>query len=40
MEGEYNFIQLESDGVTSVSSKPLQAKLGKFHFVLPALDTA
>ena len=40
MEGEYNFIQLGSDGVTPVSSKPLQEKLGKFHFVLPALDTA
>jgi len=40
MEGEYNFIQLGSDGVTPVSSTPLQAKLGKFHFVLPALDTA
>jgi len=40
MEGEYNFIQLGSDGVTPLSSTPLQAKLGKFHFILPALDTA
>ena len=39
MEGEYNFIQLGKDGVTPLSSTPLQAKLGRFHFVLPSLST-
>jgi len=37
MEGEYNFVILGDDGVTPVSSTPLQAKLGRFHFILPAL---
>ncbi|CAJ1952396.1 unnamed protein product [Cylindrotheca closterium] len=38
MQGEYNFVTLSSDGSTPVSSTPLQAKLGLFHFVLPALS--
>merc|ERR1711966_569373 len=37
MEGEYNFVQLGEDGTTPVSSTPLQARLGKFHFILPDL---
>ena len=40
MQGEYNFVVLSDDGATPVSSNPLQAKLGSFHFVLPALDVA
>lgn len=35
MQGEYNFVQLSEDGSTPVSSDPLQAKLGQFHFILP-----
>jgi len=38
MQGEYNFVTLSSDGSTPISSTPLQAKLGLFHFVLPALS--
>jgi len=38
MQGEYNFVTLSSDGSTPVSSTPLQAKLGLFHFVLPSLS--
>jgi len=38
MQGEYNFVQLGEDGSTPLSSTPLQAKLGTFHFVLPALE--
>jgi len=37
MQGEYNFVVLGSDGSTPLSSTPLQAKLGMFHFILPAL---
>eukprot|EP00797_Seminavis_robusta_P018980 Sro285_g108160.1 Protein ApaG (731) ;mRNA; r:51214-53406 len=40
MQGEYNFVVLGDDGSTPLSSTPLQAKLGMFHFVLPALDIA
>jgi ApaG protein len=40
MQGEYNFVILGDDGSTPLSSTPLQAKLGMFHFVLPALDIA
>mmetsp|Transcript_20272 Transcript_20272/g.58604 ORF Transcript_20272/g.58604 Transcript_20272/m.58604 type:complete len:818 (-) Transcript_20272:456-2909(-) len=38
MEGEYNFVVLGDDGQTPMSSEPLQAKLGRFHFILPALE--
>mmetsp|Transcript_15787 Transcript_15787/g.21661 ORF Transcript_15787/g.21661 Transcript_15787/m.21661 type:complete len:811 (-) Transcript_15787:321-2753(-) len=38
MAGEYNFVLLGEDGTTPLSSTPLQAKLGMFHFVLPALE--
>jgi ApaG protein len=37
MQGEYNFVTLGDDGTTPLSSTPLQAKLGLFHFILPAL---
>merc|ERR1712032_439228 len=37
MSGEYNFVILGDDGSTPLSSTPLQAKLGLFHFILPAL---
>jgi len=37
MSGEYNFVILGEDGVTPLSSNPLQAKLGLFHFILPSL---
>lgn len=37
MQGEYSFVQLGEDGSTPLSSTPLQAKLGLFHFILPAL---
>jgi len=40
MSGEYNFVILGEDGTTPLSSKPLQAKLGLFHFILPALSTS
>lgn len=35
MSGEYNFVQLADDGVSPVSSTPLKAELGAFHFILP-----
>jgi uncharacterized protein affecting Mg2+/Co2+ transport len=35
MQGEYNFVVLGDDGATPISSTPLQAKLGMFHFILP-----
>ena len=35
MSGEYNFVILGDDGQTPLSSTPLQAKLGLFHFILP-----
>jgi len=37
MEGEYNFVLLGDDGTTPISSTPLQAKMGVFHFILPDL---
>ena len=37
MQGEYNFVVLGDDGTTPLSSEPLKAQLGQFHFVLPAL---
>jgi ApaG protein len=37
MQGEYNFVVLGDDGSTPMSSEPLKAKLGQFHFILPAL---
>jgi len=37
MQGEYNFVILGDDGTTPLSSNPLQAKLGMFHFILPAM---
>lgn len=40
MEGEYNFVLLGDDGTTPISSTPLQAKMGEFHFILPDMDTA
>eukprot|EP00521_Asterionellopsis_glacialis_P006352 CAMPEP_0195282588 /NCGR_PEP_ID=MMETSP0707-20130614/1387_1 /TAXON_ID=33640 /ORGANISM="Asterionellopsis glacialis, Strain CCMP134" /LENGTH=800 /DNA_ID=CAMNT_0040341571 /DNA_START=42 /DNA_END=2444 /DNA_ORIENTATION=+ len=40
MQGEYNFVQLADDGSTPISSTPLQAKLGEFHFILPSMDVA
>merc|ERR1711920_921188 len=40
MQGEYNFVVLGDDGSTPISSTPLKAKLGMFHFILPALDIA
>jgi ApaG protein len=40
MQGEYNFVVLSDDGTTPITSKPLQARLGSFHFILPALDVA
>jgi len=38
MAGEYNFVLLGEDGTTPLSSTPLQAKLGMFHFILPAME--
>lgn len=38
MEGQYNFVLLGEDGTTPISSTPLQAKMGVFHFILPDLD--
>jgi len=35
MSGEYNFVQLADDGKTPMSSTPLKAELGAFHFILP-----
>jgi ApaG protein len=40
MQGEYNFVILGEDGSTPLSSNPLQAKLGLFHFILPALSAS
>jgi len=40
MEGEYNFVLLGDDGTTPISSTPLQAKMGVFHFILPDLGAA
>jgi ApaG protein len=37
MQGDYSFVRLQEDGTTPVSSEALKAKLGLFHFVLPAL---
>jgi ApaG protein len=37
MGGEYNFVVLGDDGSTPLSSTPLQASLGMFHFILPAM---
>jgi ApaG protein len=38
MQGEYNFVVLGDDGSTPLSSTPLQANLGMFHFILPAMS--
>ncbi|KAL7544994.1 hypothetical protein ACHAWF_008367 [Thalassiosira exigua] len=35
MSGEYNFVKLGEDGKTPLSSTPLKAELGAFHFILP-----
>ncbi|KAL9190298.1 hypothetical protein ACHAXT_007509 [Thalassiosira profunda] len=35
MSGEYNFVRLGEDGKTPISSTPLKAELGAFHFILP-----
>merc|ERR1712038_322326 len=35
MEGEYNFVMLGDESNTPISSNPLQAKMGVFHFILP-----
>lgn len=40
MEGQYNFVLLGEDGSTPISSTPLQAKMGVFHFILPDLGKA
>jgi ApaG protein len=40
MQGEYNFVVLGDDGATPISSTPLQAKLGMFHFILPDSSVA
>ena len=40
MEGEYNFVLLGEDGSTPISSTPLQAKMGIFHFILPDASSA
>lgn len=40
MEGEYNFVLLGDDGSTPLSSTPLQAKMGVFHFILPDAESA
>lgn len=40
MEGEYNFVLLGDDGSTPLSSTPLQAKMGVFHFILPDVSPA
>ena len=39
MQGEYNFVVLGDDGATPISSTPLQAKLGMFHFILPEMQS-
>jgi hypothetical protein len=38
MEGEYNFVLLGEDGSSPISSTPLQAKMGVFHFILPDIE--
>jgi ApaG protein len=38
MEGEYNFVLLGEDGSSPISSSPLQAKMGVFHFILPDIE--
>lgn len=40
MQGEYNFVLLGDDGTSPLSSTPLQAKMGVFHFILPSLEAA
>jgi ApaG protein len=40
MQGEYDFVVLGEDGTTPLSSNPLHAKLGLFHFILPALSSS
>ena len=35
MSGEYSFMVLGDDGKSPISSEPLKAKLGVFHFILP-----
>lgn len=40
MQGEYNFVLLGDDGTSPLSSTPLQAKMGVFHFILPDLEAA
>jgi ApaG protein len=35
MSGEYNFVQLAEDGKSPLSSTPMKAELGPFHFILP-----
>lgn len=40
MDGEYNFVLLGDDGSTPLSSTPLQAKMGIFHFILPEISAA
>jgi len=40
MEGDYNFVLLGEDGSTPLSSTPLQAKMGVFHFILPDSESA
>ena len=37
MQGEYNFVALQGDGTTPVSSTPKKAVLSMFHFILPAM---
>ena len=37
MQGEYNFVALQDDGTTPVSSTPMKAVLSMFHFILPAM---
>jgi len=38
MQGAYNVVVLGDDGTTPISSTPIKARLGTFHFILPALD--
>merc|ERR1719162_2497220 len=40
MEGDYNFVLSGEDGSTPLSSTPLQAKMGVFHFILPDSESA
>merc|ERR1712165_602070 len=39
MEGEYNFVMLGDESNTPISSNPLQAKMGVFHFILPDMGS-